>query len=136
MSREIIMTIPQFNAIQRGEFTYKDLEVETLASKILKDERLTRCFVIGIALINISNIVYADATQVTSKIDVAGNMFLDITQSIARWTCLVMCLIEITKSVMNGSTKDIGKIMLKYLLAFATTFLLPFGFDMIESIFK
>lgn len=136
MAKEIIMTIPQFNAIQRGEMTYKDLELETLATKILKDGRLIKVFVMGIALINMSNKVYADTTQVTGKIDEAGTMFLDVVQTIARWTCLVMCLVEITKSIMNGSTKDIGKIMFKYLLAFATTFLMPFAFDMIESIFQ
>lgn len=136
MSKTIIMTIPQFNAIQRGELTYKDLEVETLASKILKDARLTKCFVLSVAFINIANKYYADVTAVTSKIDTAGNLFLDITQSVARWTCLVMCLVEITKNIMNGNTKEIVKIMFKYLLAFATTFLMPFAFDMIESIFN
>lgn len=135
MSKEIIMTIPQFNSIQRGEMSYKDLETETFATRILKDPRLTKCFTVAIALINISNQVYADTSQVTAKIDTTGNMILSIFQSLARWICIIMCLMEICKAVGNGTTKDIGKIILKYTLAYATTFLLPFLFDTIKEIF-
>lgn len=139
MSKTIIMTIPQFNAIQRGDLTYKDLEIETMASKILKNARLTKCFVLSLAFINMANKVYADSGtlgDITGKINITGNMFLDVVQTVARWTCLVMALVEITKNIMNGNTKDIAKIMFKYLIAFASTFLMPFAFDLVEQIFK
>lgn len=136
MKKEITMTIPQFLAVQRGEMSYKDLQVETLATKIIKNPRVTKCFVLSIALMNTLTVAYADGNAISSKIDTTGNMILTLMQSIARWVCIIMCLVEITKALGNGTTKDIGKILLKYTLAYATTFILPFLFDSIEGIFK
>lgn len=136
MKKDIIMTIPQFLAVQRGEMTYKDLETETFAAKIMKNPRLIKCFTVSIALMNTLNVAYANSGDISTKINVTGNMILTLMQSIARWVCIIMCLVEITKALGNGTTKDIGKILLKYTLAYATTFLLPFLFDSIEQIFK
>lgn len=135
MKKEIIMTIPHFLAVQRGEMTYKDLEVETLATRIIKDPRLTKCFVVAVALANTLTIAYAEANAVSAKIDATGNMILTIMQSIARWVCIIMCLVEITKALGNGTSKDIFKIILKYSLAYASTYMLPFMFDGIRDIF-
>lgn len=136
MKKCITMTIPQFNSIQRGEMSYKDLEVDNLAGKILKNHRLTKCFVVATALINSFNVAYADVNAVSEKIDSTGNMVLGIMQSIARWVCIIMCLMEIVKALGNGTTKDIGKIILKYTLAYGSTYLLPFIFDAIRDIFQ
>lgn len=136
MKKEIIMTIPQFLAVQRGELTYKDLQAESLAAKIIKNPRVTKCFVLSMALMNTLSVAYANSGDISTKINITGNMILTLMQSIARWVCIIMCLVEITKALGNGTTKDIGKILLKYTLAYATTFILPFLFDSIEGIFR
>jgi hypothetical protein len=49
---------------------------------------------------------------------------------------LVMCILEVLKCVANGDTKEIGKIIMKYLLAFMVLFLIPWAFDLVIGIFS
>lgn len=139
MSKEITMTIPQFLQYQRGEKTIKDIEVENglenIVTKIMKDDRLKKITVFTIASLNCMSTVYADTAQAVSKINNAGNAFLTIFQSIGYWLCLIGCIMEILKSVMNGSSKDVGRIMLKYILIFAALYVMPFAFKLISEIF-
>lgn len=137
--REITMSIQQFNAIQRGEMTYKDLKksnkLELIAGEILKNDRLKRLTIFTIAGLNVMCKVSADTTNAVTKINSAGNTFLGIFQSIGYWLCLIGAIMEILKCVMNGSSKDVGKIILKYVLVFASIYLIPFAFDLIKEIF-
>lgn len=139
MKKEIVMSIPQFLSYERGEKTLKDIEMEngleSLATKIISDDRLRKITVFTIASLNYMSTVQAAATDAIAKIDSAGNTFFGILQSIGYWLCLIGCIMEILKSVMNGSSKDIGKIMLKYILIFAALYLMPFAFNLIKEIF-
>lgn len=140
MSKEITMSIPQFMAVQRGEKTYKDIEIEngleSLAGRILSDDRLRKLTVFTIASLNYASEVAADTTEAVAKINIAGNTFLSIFQTLGYWLCLIGCIMEILKCVMNGSSKDVGRIMLKYLLIFASIYLMPWAFDLIKGIFS
>lgn len=137
--KEITMSIPQFLAYERGEKTLKEIKAENglegIATKIINNDRLRKIAVFTIAGLNYASTVLADANDATSRIDSAGNMFLGIVQSIGYWLCLIGCMMEILKSVMNGSSKDVGKIMMKYLLIFAALYLMPFAFNLIKEIF-
>lgn len=139
MSKEITMTIPQFLAYERGEKTIRNIEIENglecIATKIINNDRLRKMSVFVIAGLNYTSTVLADTADAVGRIDSAGNMFLGIIQSIGYWLCLIGCIMEILKSVMNGSSKDVGKVMLKYLLIFAALYLMPFAFNLIKEIF-
>ena len=139
MSKEITMTIPQFLACERGEKSIKDIEIEngleSVATKIMNNDRLRKMAVFTIASLNYASTVLADTAEAVGRIDSAGNMFLGIIQSIGYWLCLIGCIMEILKSVMNGSSKDVGKVMLKYLLIFAALYLMPFAFNLVKEIF-
>lgn len=139
MSKEITMTIPQFLAYERGEKTIRDIEIENglecIATKIINNDRLRKMSVFVIAGLNYTSTVLADTADAVGRIDSAGNMFLGIIQSIGYWLCLIGCIMEILKSVMNGSSKDVGKVMLKYLLIFAALYLMPFAFNLVKEIF-
>ena len=139
MSKEITMSIKQFMEVQAAEKTYKDIEIENglenLATKIINDDRLRRLTVFTIAGLNYASEVLADTSQAVAKINVAGYTFLNIVQTLGYWLCLIGCIMEILKSLMNGSSKDIGKLMLKYLLIFAALYLMPWAFDLIREIF-
>lgn len=139
MSKEITMTIPQFLQYKRGEKTIKDIEVEngleSIAKRIMKDDRLRKMTIFVIAGLNYASTVLADTSQAVAKINSAGNTFLSIFQSIGYWLCLIGCIMEILKSVMNGSSKDVGKTMLKYILIFTALYLMPFAFNLIREIF-
>lgn len=138
--KEITMSIPQFLAYERGEKTLKDVKLENglepIAQRIINNDRLRRMTVFVIAGLNYANTVLANTTDAVGRIDSAGNMFLGIVQSIGYWLCLIGCIMEILKSVMNGSSKDVGKIMMKYLLIFAALYLMPFAFNLIKDIFS
>lgn len=71
-----------------------------------------------------------------SKIDKAGLLILGIVRRIGYWACIILALMDIVKSLMEGSTKDIWKTIAKYTVAFATLYLLPWLFDLIASIFS
>lgn len=137
--KEIIMSIPQFLQYQRGEKTIKDIELEngleSIATKIMKDTRLRKMAVFTIASLNYMSTVQAAATDAIARIDSAGYMFFGIIQSIGYWLCLIGCIMEILKSVMNGSSKEVGKLMMKYILIFAALYLMPFAFNLIREIF-
>lgn len=138
--RNLTMTIPQFNAYNRGEITLKEIkeinEGESFAKWILNDNKLTKCFVFVVGGLNYASVVMAETTDAMARVNMAGNMFLGIIQTIAFWLCLIGAIIEILKCVANGSSKDIGRILMKYLLIFASVYLLPFAFDLIRDIFK
>lgn len=138
-----VMTFKQYREYESGEKTLREIKrerkelnkLEEIATKIVENPRLRRMTVFAIAGLNYMSVAAADAAAATSKIDVAGNMFLGIVQGIGYWLCLIGCIMEILKCVMNGSSKDVGRIMLKYLLIFATLYLMPWAFDLIKGIF-
>lgn len=139
MSKEITMSIPQFLAYERGEKSIKDIEIEngleSIATKIMNNNRIRKMVVFTIASLNYMNTVLADTSEAVARINSAGNTFLTIFQSIGYWLCLIGCIMEILKSVMNGSSKDVGKVMMKYILIFAALYLMPFAFNLIREIF-
>lgn len=139
MKKEITMSIPQFCAYKRGEKTLKDIKIEngleSIAIKIMNDERLRKMAVFTIAGLNYASKVFADVSEASAKINEAGIQILGVVQTIGYWLCIIFCLMEILKSIMNGSSKDVGKIMLKYTLIFASLYLMPFAFNLIKEIF-
>lgn len=66
-----------------------------------------------------------------------GRTFVSIIQQAGYWICFAKGLIDIIKEVLKGGDKaeGIGKIMVKYVLAFSSFYLLPFLFDMIKNNF-
>lgn len=72
----------------------------------------------------------------TSKIDIAGSTILNICRNIGYWACLIMATVEIIKSLSQGDTKSVSKIIAKYLIGFGALYFLPFLFDLIRNIFK
>lgn len=139
LNREITMTIPQYNALNRGELTLKEIkeinEADKTLGKIMNDIRMNKILVFTVAALNYSASVFAEPIEAMAKIDTAGAMFLGIIQRIGYWGCIIACLIEILKCLMSTGSKDIWKIMLKYLMIFAALYLMPFAFDLIKDIF-
>ncbi|WP_294364125.1 hypothetical protein [uncultured Clostridium sp.] len=138
-----VMTFSQYRAYERGEKTLREIKkerremgkAESIATKIIESPRLKRLVVFTIAGLNYASTVLAETTAAVDKINTGGFMILSIVQTIGYWLCLIGCIMEILKSIMNGSSKDVGKIMLKYLLVFGSLYLMPFGFNLIREIF-
>lgn len=138
-----VMTFSQYRAYERGEKTIREIKrerkelqkMDSIATKIMGNPRLKKLVVFTIAGLNYASTVLADTTDAIGKINTGGFMILGIVQTIGYWLCLIGCIMEILKAIMNGSSKDVGKIMLKYLLVFGSLYLMPFGFNLIREIF-
>lgn len=126
--REITMTIPQFNAFSRGEITLAEIKkingLETVAERILNDKRLTNLCVFLVGNLNYcqSFVSASPVDGALEPINVAGGAMLTIVQTASYWLCLLMCLIEILRALMNGQGDKCGKIVIRYVCIFAFTF--------------
>lgn len=139
--KEISMTIPQFLAYERGEMSIKDIKqingIETLAGQILNDKHLTKLVVFTIAALNYPLIANAsEEVSALGKIDAAGVMFLGIMRTLGYWLCIIFCIVDILKRLMEGNTKDIANTVIKYLCVFAVLYILPEGMNLIKILFK
>lgn len=108
--------------------------MELVAKHINADNKLKKqaVFVLG-SLFYVQDVV--SAASDLGKIDKAGNTILGIVRKIGYWICIVGCIIDIIKSLMQGDTKSIAKIMMKYALAFAALYIFPWMLDLIKEIF-
>lgn len=70
-------------------------------------------------------------------IDALGTTFLNVFKGVGYWIALIMAFIELIKSIMKGSsnTTEIFGIVFKYVLIYATMFLVPWFFDLIKLSF-
>lgn len=89
----------------------------------------------SIVIILNTNNCYAIAD--TSKIDVAGNMFLEIVKHAGYWIILIVAICNVIKTATTtNNNSDIFKVIAKYILIYATLFILPWAFDLVEGVFK
>jgi hypothetical protein len=120
----------------------KNFDVEEhIAKKILSNPRAKQLFgFVAGSLLFIKDTVVKAATEPSlkglDKVDTAGGVILSVMRRIGYWVLLVMCILEVLKCVANGDTKEIGKIIMKYLLAFMVLFLIPWAFDLVIGIFS
>lgn len=72
-----------------------------------------------------------------SAINTLGDTFLGIFQGVGRWVALIMAFIELIKAIMKGSsnTSEIFGIIFKYVLIYASMFLIPWFFDVVKGAF-
>lgn len=109
------------------EFLHED----DIKNVYIKDKRIFNlsAFVLG-------NLMYAQKVcAAVEKVDKAGFTILGIVRSFGYWICIIMCIIEIIKSLLQGDTKSVGKIIAKYIIAFSAFYFLPWLFDIIKQIF-
>ncbi len=71
------------------------------------------------------------------SVDKLGNTFLNILQRVGYWIALLSALAEIVKTSMRGgnNTAEIGKIIMKYLLIYASLYLMPYMFGLVREAF-
>lgn len=133
---KITMSIEQYKAFKDGTKTELDIKLENLSEKYisekLKDKKVELITTIVLAnIITSRNIVSA----ADSTIDNAGGRILSLIQSGAYWICLVMCIIEVVSKVTQRDNDGVGKIVLKYLMAFGACHFMPAAFNLIRSLF-
>lgn len=69
-------------------------------------------------------------------LDTLGFKILGVIQGISYWVCVAMCLKDILESVLSGGkTKDIGSIIVKYLILLASIHFIPQLFKEVPAMF-
>lgn len=109
--------------------------LEEVVKHINQDTRLKKMVVFTFANLMYCQKALASPSMSVAKIDKAGSTILGICRTIGYWACLISCICEIIKSLMQGDTKSIAKIMMKYALAFAALYFFPWLLDIIKDIF-
>lgn len=135
---KVSMNKDQFIAYKKGDMSLLDIKMfDKVFNQINKNKVLKLNVIIGIACLLVTlNSNTALAIDATSKIDDLGSKSLVIIQVCAYWLCLIMCGVSVMKAVLSGKDKkDIGEIILGFLLAFAAVYFMPWLFDIVKSSF-
>lgn len=137
---EVTMSFQQWKAYTSGDINLAQIkminDVELQLSKLNINTYKIIVTVIASTLFLINNNNVALAAGIDS-IQVLGNKFLDIVRNAMYWVCLVKGCLDVGKEVTRGGDNlgNIGKIIMKYTLAFGTLYILPSCFDMVRDTF-
>lgn len=119
-------TVWEFNREQKRD-------LNKFCGKILNSKNVSKVFILIIAsILTVYTPVYATGL---TQIDVLGNKVLGIMRQFGYYVCVIMATKEIIQSVATGSYKDITQIIVKYVVAFAGFYSLPWIFDFIKGVF-
>ena len=122
------------------QYKYNNKSLLSLKLKRLFENELFKKSLISIGESSIMIILNANncyAVADTSKIDVAGNMFLEIVKHAGYWIILIVAICNVIKTATaTNNNSDIFKVIAKYILIYATLFILPWAFDLVEGVFK
>jgi len=129
-NRKTILKWESRTSIQK----YKD-GMEMFAKKINSSTKLQKTFIFVAGSFLYFQNVMAVSKNPLNKIEVFGKTIFGMCLTIGYWLVLVMGIIDILKSLMQGDTKSIPKIVLHYALAYAALLLFPWLLDLIKSIF-
>ena len=122
------------------QYKYNNKSLLSLKFKRLFENELIKKSLISIGESSIMIILNANncyAVADMSKIDVAGNMFLEIVKHAGYWIILIVAICNVIKTATTtNNNSDIFKVIAKYILIYATLFILPWAFDLVEGVFK
>lgn len=123
------MTFEEFFTLDKKELKTLD----NIAGYILKNKKLKLIVLTNIVYINMACKVYADDFE---ALRVGKNEIVIALQICISSLCVVMCLLEIGKSLIGGRSSDIGNIVMKYLAGVCGVGIVPIAFKMIAKMFK
>jgi len=109
-----------------------DAKVELLASKLSRKATQKRFLITLMGL----SLYCAKVFAATSAIDKLGWSLLNLVRQWAKPILVVWCLIDVIKSGLSGDAKKTLPILMKYVIIFASMYLIPEIFDAVEQAFK
>jgi len=132
-NKSIILSTDEMN-LQFGNRSIlnREVEVETFARKIMKNDRLKKFTItlLGVALF------CKDVFAATKGIDALGMTLLALVRQWAKPILILWCIVDVIKNGLSGDSKKILPILLKYIIIFASMYLIPIIFDAIERSFS
>jgi hypothetical protein len=112
-----------------SEFLNKDNE--TIASKIIKNKTLKK-----ITVILLGSLMYSQKVFAAGKgPDAVGYLLLNFIRKWAFWILLLMCIVEVVRAGVSGDSKKIMSIIMKFILIFASMYIVPEIFTSIRDSF-
>lgn len=134
---EVVFTLDEWKAYKNDEITSLDIILEHKYNMEFYKYRKFITFGVTLAISFILMSLEAHAATVgdVNSIDLLGEKFVHMIQKAGYWICFAKGLVDIIKELLKGGDKadGIGRIMFKYVLAFASFYLLPFCFDLIRT---
>ena len=111
-------------------------EVNKIISSLGKKVYKTLVFTIA-TLMFISKKAYAGIDEALKGTEDFGHLLLMIVQRVGFWVCVLGCILEILVSVFKkgGGQKEILAIVFKWLLIFASFYIVPWLFGLIATYF-
>jgi hypothetical protein len=101
-----------------------------------------KLFIIAIMIIIIINVCCLSTFAATKNIEEGlANLdnkmegLLTVVYRIGYWVLLIIAFIDILSSVMSKNIKEVGKVILRYVIIYASLYLLPFLFSLVSDIF-
>jgi len=104
---------------------------EVLTNKLFKNNRTKKFTITLLGLTLYCKNVFA----ATKGIDSLGWTLLGLVRHWAYWILLIMCIVEVIKSGLNGESKKTLPIVMKFVVIFASMYLIPVIFDAIKEAF-
>lgn len=137
LSKTTDMSLTDFLKLERKQITLDEIiknnTFENFTTKILESHK-TKRFVISF----LASLLYAKkvlAVTNGNSIDVLGFKFLGLIRHWAYWILLIMCIVEVVRAGISNDSKKILSIVMKFILMFASLYLVPELFDAIKSAF-
>ena len=106
-------------------------EVETLVNKVMRNKRLKK---FTITLLGVS-LYFKDVFATGKGIDPLGATLLGLIRHYAYWVLLLWCIVEVIKSGLSGDSKKTLPIIMKFIIIFASMYIIPGVFDAIRGSF-
>lgn len=160
---KITLSIPEFLSLERNETTIKEIklkrkiEAEGITAdnmdKYLKNEwnkAFRKKTFVAIEVFMITTLatckkvlaavdpkeIDPKVVEAMKKVDHGGWMIMFIFRKVAFWICLIMCFLEVLRCVTQGDMKNVLKIIVKYVLIYGVSYIMPIIFEFIEFLFQ
>lgn len=139
--KNISMSLNQFLDLANDKKTLLEIQLENIdTEKLLNNIALKKILISGLAvgmyIIN-TKTAFASTPDLTG-IDEMGRTFLHIIQTAGYWICLVMGIVSVLKEITKGGDNfgNIGRVILKYVISFASLYMLPYFFEIVKGCFN
>ena len=140
---EVTMNYNQYRSYRSNNINLLEIKMENKLDEEIgfifrNDKKLYKLIVIAIAFaMTISLTTVTASAGGMENIDKLGNTFLNIVRRAMYWICLIKGLVDVGREVSRGGDNigNVGKIIFKYVLAFATLYLMPWLFDLVRDSF-
>lgn len=138
--KDISMSLNQFIDLSNNKKNLTQIRFENLdLNRLLENKKFKNFLIGGLAVgIHLINTKTVFAAPDLSGIDRMGITFLHIVQTAGYWICLVMGIVSVLKEITKGGDNvgNIGKVILKYIISFASLYMLPYFFDIVKGCFN